>query len=286
MDNLEQTPRITLLKEKMLNEPRYVSIEQARIITRIYQENESLSIPKKRALSLKAALEELEIGVEKEELIVGNRTKGVRYGVVFPESGCSWINKEFETLPTRPQDKFRIKKEDVKEFKEIIYPYWQDRSLEDVIKENYGEEINVPMGENVGASPDGRNALTPLADGGMSPVYGRDMAGPTAVLKSVSRMKDSYTTNGGLLNMKFLPEFFKTETGMMKFENFLRAFVDLKIPHIQFNVVRREDLLDAKLHPEQHRSLTIRVAGYTAYFVELAGKLQDEIIERTAYEDI
>ena len=784
MDNLEQTPRITLLKEKMLNEPRYVSIEQARIITRIYQENESLSIPKKRALSLKAALEELEIGVEKEELIVGNRTKGVRYGVVFPESGCSWVNKEFETLPTRPQDKFRIKKEDVKEFKEIIYPYWQDRSLEDVIKENYGEEINaiakvvkinqkdhaqghicpdtktwlelgpkglmtkayeklkncdenqkefyectiivlegvchfmmryhdyiltmlesleddnkkslqrvadicanlasrpaqsfheavqslwflfvvlhmesnassfspgrmdqylypyyqkdiekgiiskqealeileclwlkfnqivylrnqhsakyfagfpigfniaiggidengcdiynelsllllkaqyhlglpqpnlsvrlnknssheliqeaikvvakgsgmpqffndeaivnsmikdlgieekdarnyaivgcveltthgnnlgwsdaamfnlnkaleltmnhgkclltnepigldlgsietyesfedlenafqkqidyfiekmmkaeivvekahqdclptaflstvidsclekgvdvtrggakynlsgiqmiqianladslaaikelvydekmitrhellealqadfkgyeiiqtmllnkvpkygndvkwvdelgakwagyfrermkdytnyrgglyhtgmytvsahVPMGENVGASPDGRNALTPLADGGMSPVYGRDMAGPTAVLKSVSRMKDSYTTNGGLLNMKLLPEFFKTETGMMKFENFLRAFVDLKIPHIQFNVVRREDLLDAKLHPEQHRSLTIRVAGYTAYFVELAGKLQDEIIERTAYEDI
>ena len=784
MDNLEQTPRITLLKEKMLNEPRYVSIEQARIITRIYQENESLSIPKKRALSLKAALEELEIGVEKEELIVGNRTKGVRYGVVFPESGCSWVNKEFETLPTRPQDKFRIKKEDVKEFKEIIYPYWQDRSLEDVIKENYGEEINaiakvvkinqkdhaqghicpdtktwlelgpkglmtkayeklkncdenqkefyectiivlegvchfmmryhdyiltmlesleddnkkslqrvadicanlasrpaqsfheavqslwflfvvlhmesnassfspgrmdqylypyyqkdiekgiiskqealeileclwlkfnqivylrnqhsakyfagfpigfniaiggidengcdiynelsllllkaqyhlglpqpnlsvrlnknssheliqeaikvvakgsgmpqffndeaivnsmikdlgieekdarnyaivgcveltthgnnlgwsdaamfnlnkaleltmnhgkclltnepigldlgsietyesfedlenafqkqidyfiekmmkaeivvekahqdclptaflstvidsclekgvdvtrggakynlsgiqmiqianladslaaikvlvydekmitrhellealqadfkgyeiiqttllnkvpkygndvkwvdelgakwagyfrermkdytnyrgglyhtgmytvsahVPMGENVGASPDGRNALTPLADGGMSPVYGRDMAGPTAVLKSVSRMKDSYTTNGGLLNMKFLPEFFKTETGMMKFENFLRAFVDLKIPHIQFNVVRREDLLDAKLHTEKHRSLTIRVAGYTAYFVELAGKLQDEIIERTAYEDI
>lgn len=784
MDNLEQAPRITLLKEKMLNEPRYVSIEQARIITRIYQENESLSIPKKRALSLKAALEELEIGVEKEELIVGNRTKGVRYGVVFPESGCSWVNKEFETLPTRPQDKFRIKKEDVKEFKEIIYPYWQDSSLEDVIKENYGEEINaiakvvkinqkdhaqghicpdtktwlelgpkglmtkayeklkncdenqkefyectiivlegvchfmmryhdyiltmlesleddnkkslqrvadicanlasrpaqsfheavqslwflfvvlhmesnassfspgrmdqylypyyqkdiekgiiskqealeileclwlkfnqivylrnqhsakyfagfpigfniaiggidengcdiynelsllllkaqyhlglpqpnlsvrlnknssheliqeaikvvakgsgmpqffndeaivnsmikdlgieekdarnyaivgcveltthgnnlgwsdaamfnlnkaleltmnhgkclltnepigldlgsietyesfedlenafqkqidyfiekmmkaeivvekahqdclptaflstvidsclekgvdvtrggakynlsgiqmiqianladslaaikvlvydekmitrhellealqadfkgyeiiqtmllnkvpkygndvkwvdelgakwagyfrermkdytnyrgglyhtgmytvsahVPMGENVGASPDGRNALTPLADGGMSPVYGRDMAGPTAVLKSVSRMKDSYTTNGGLLNMKFLPEFFKTETGMMKFENFLRAFVDLKIPHIQFNVVRREDLLDAKLHPEQHRSLTIRVAGYTAYFVELAGKLQDEIIERTAYEDI
>ena len=142
MDNLEQTPRIILLKEKMLNEPRYVSIEQARIITRIYQENESLSIPKKRALSLKAALEELEIGVEKEELIVGNRTKGVRYGVVFPESGCSWVNKEFETLPTRPQDKFRIKKEDVKEFKEIIYPYWQDHSLEDVIKENYGEEIN------------------------------------------------------------------------------------------------------------------------------------------------
>lgn len=784
MDDLIQTKRIDILKNKMLDAPRYASIEQARIITRIYQENEELSVSKKRAMSLKAALEELEIGVEKEELVVGNRTKGVRYGVIFPESGCSWINKEFETLPTRPQDKFLVRKEDINEFREEIYPYWNGKSMEDVIKNNYGKEINamakvvkinqkdhaqghicpdsalwlrlgprglmekakaklkicnedqrefyecvilvlegacnfmvryhdhiinmlddiededkeslkkvadiclnlskkapgtfheavqslwflfvilhmesnassfspgrmdqylypyyqkdietgiisqqdaleileclwlkfnqivylrnqnsakyfagfpigfniaiggedefgndtynelsllllkaqyhlglpqpnlsvrlnkkssheliheaikvvakgsgmpqffndeaiintmiedlgieekdardyaivgcveltthgnnlgwsdaamfnlnkaleltinngkclltneqiglnlgnletyetfidlenafkkqidyfidemmkaeiivekahqnclptaflstviddclekgldvtkggakynlsgiqmiqianladslaavkklvydekeiskhelleslradfkgheitqtmllnkvpkygndvkwvddlgvkwagyfrermkdytnyrggpyhtgmytvsahVPMGENVGASPDGRNALTPLADGGMSPVYGRDMAGPTAVLKSVSRMKDSYTTNGGLLNMKFLPEFFKTETGMMKFENFLRAFVDLEIPHIQFNVVRREDLLDAKIHPENHKSLTIRVAGYTAYFVELAGKLQDEIIERTAYEDI
>lgn len=784
MENLIQTRRISILKGKMLDAPRYASIEQARIITRVYQENEKLSIPKKRALSLRCALEELEIGVEQEELIVGNRTKGVRYGVVFPESGCSWVNREFETLPTRPQDKFLVKEEDIQEFREKIYPYWIGSSLEDVIKNNYGKEIDtmakvvkinqkdhaqghicpdselwlklgpkglmkkaqdklkacdkdrkefyectilvlegavnfmvryhdyiiniiddidneykeslknvadiclnlskrppetfheavqalwflfvilhmesnassfspgridqylypyyrndvetgrlskqealeileclwlkfnqivylrnqnsakyfagfpigfniaiggidengndiynelsllclkaqyhlglpqpnlsvrlnknsshelmqeaikvvaqgsgmpqffndeaivqtmiddlgieekdarnyaivgcveltthgnnlgwsdaamfnlnkaleltlnngkclltnekigldlgnletyktfadlenafqkqvdyfidemmkaeivvekahqdclptaflstvidncldkgldvtcggakynlsgiqmiqianladslaaikklvydeqmiskhkllealkadfkgyeiiqtmllnkapkygndvkwvddlgakwagyfrermkdytnyrggpyhtgmytvsshVPMGENLGASPDGRNALTPLADGGMSPVYGRDMAGPTAVLKSVSHMKNSYTTNGGLLNMKFLPEFFNSETGMMKFENFLRAFIDLKIPHIQFNVVRREDLLDAKIHPENHRSLTIRVAGYTAYFVELAGKLQDEIIERTAYEDI
>lgn len=784
MDDLVQTERIDILKEKMLDAPRYASIEQARIITRVYQENENLSIPKKRALSLKAVLEKLEIGVEKEELIVGNRTKGVRYGVVFPESGCSWVNQEFETLPTRPQDQFLVKKEDIQEFRESIYPYWNGKSMEDVIKNNYGQQINaiakvvkinqkdhaqghicpdsalwlklgpkglmekakkklktcdesqkefyectilvlegamnfmmryhdhimnmlddiedeykktlknvanicmnlskrppvtfheavqslwflfvilhmesnassfspgrmdqymypyyqkdiesgtitkqealeileclwlkfnqivylrnqnsakyfagfpigfniaiggvdekgqdiynelsmlclkaqyhlglpqpnlsvrlnknsshelmqeaikvvargsgmpqffndeaiintmikdlgieerdarnyaivgcveltthgnnlgwsdaamfnlnkaleltlnngkclltneqigldlgnletyetfkdlenafqrqidhfiaemmkaevivekahqdclptaflssviddcldkgldvtcggakynlsgiqmiqvanladslaaikslvydgkmiskhellealkadfkgheitqtmllnkvpkygndvkwvdelgakwagyfrermkdytnyrggpyhtgmytvsahVPMGENVGASPDGRNALTPLADGGMSPVYGRDMTGPTAVLKSVSRMKDSYTTNGGLLNMKFLPEFFNSEAGMMKFENFLRAFVDLEIPHIQFNVVRCEDLLDAKVHPENHKSLTIRVAGYTAYFVELAGKLQDEIIERTAYEDI
>ena len=150
----------------------------------------------------------------------------------------------------------------------------------------YTVSAHVPMGENVGASPDGRNALKPLADGGMSPVYGRDLQGPTAVLKSVSKLNNSCTTNGGLLNMKFLPEFFKTETGCLKFENFLRAFVDLKVPHIQFNVVRKEDLLDAKVHPENYQSLTIRVAGYTAYFVELAGKLQDEIIERTTYENI
>lgn len=784
LEDLYQSERINVLKEKMLSDSRFASIEQARIITRVYQENENLSIAKKRALSLKAALEELEIAVEKEELIVGNRTKGVRYGVVFPESGCSWVNKEFETLPTRPQDQFLVREEDIKEFRESIYPYWQGKSMEDVIRNEYGDEINaiakvvkinqkdhaqghicpntelwlkigpnglmnkakdkletcndnqkefyectilvlegvctfmkryhdyivnmipdvedeykaslqvvadnclnlsmrpaenfhealqslwflfvvlhmesnassfspgrmdqylypyyqkdiesqlmteqealelleclwlkfnqivylrnqhsakyfagfpigfniaiggldencndiyndlslmclkaqyhiglpqpnlsvrlnknsshelmqeaikvvaqgsgmpqffndeaivqtmiddlniekkdalnyaivgcveltthgnnlgwsdaamfnlnkaleltlnngkclltgeqigldlgnmktfdtfekleeafkiqidhfiermmkaevvvekahqnclpsaflstvidsclekgldvtkggakynlsgiqmiqvanladslaaikklvyeekkisqeelyealkndfdgyeitqtmllnkapkygndvkwvddlgakwanyfrermkdytnyrggpyhtgmytvsahVPMGENVGASADGRNALTPLADGGMSAVYGRDMSGPTAVLKSVSRLNNSLTTNGGLLNMKFLPEFFKTETGMNKFEMFLRAFVDLEVPHIQFNVVRKEDLMDAKLHPEKHKSLTVRVAGYTAYFVELAGKLQDEIIERTTYEDI
>ncbi len=142
MENLIQTGRIDILKDKMLKAPRYASIEQARIITRVYQENEELSIPKKRALSLKTALEELEISVEKEELIVGNRTKGVRYGVVFPESGCSWINKEFETLPSRPQDKFLVREKDIQEFREEIYPYWNGKSMEDVIKNNYGKEIN------------------------------------------------------------------------------------------------------------------------------------------------
>ena len=150
----------------------------------------------------------------------------------------------------------------------------------------YTVSAHVPMGANVGASPDGRKAGQPLADGGMSPVYGRDALGPTAVLKSVSKLGSELTTNGGLLNMKFLPEFFATETGVDKFAQFLRTFVDLEIPHIQFNVVRREDLLDAKVHPEKHRSLTVRVAGYTAYFTELAGDLQDEIIARTSYAGV
>ena len=784
MEKLYQTQRVSLLKEQMLSQPRYASIEQARIITRVYQDNEHLSTAKKRALSLKAALENLEIDVRDQELIVGNRTNGVRYGVVFPESGCSWVNDEFETLPSRPQDQFLVKEEEIKEFREEIYPYWKGKSMEDVIKSRYGKEINaiskvvkinqkdhaqghicpntkkwlemgplglklqaeekmnnadeskkefyactilvldgaiafmkryhdlilekidhvdeeyreslkevaenclnltkrpaqsfhealqslwflyvilhmesnassfspgridqylypyykqdmdhhiltkqkalelleclwlkfneivylrnqhsakyfagfpigfnialggldeqgndtyndlsllclcaqehiglpqpnlsvrlnkntshellakaidvvslgsgmpqffndeaivktmqndlgidekdalnyaivgcveltthgnnlgwsdaamfnlnkaleltlnhgkclltgekigldlgsiktyqtfeeleeafvkqvdyfieemmkaeevveqahqdclpsaflscviddclekgldvtkggarynlsgiqmiqvanladsfaaikklvydekrisrddlyealkndfcgyeiiqtmllnkvpkygndvrwvdelgakwaryfrekmkdytnyrgglyhtgmytvsahVPMGENLGASADGRKALTPLADGGLSPVYGRDMAGPTAVLKSVSRLDNSLTTNGGLLNMKFLPDFFKTQSGKDKFELFMRAFVDLEVPHIQFNVVRKEDLLDAKKHPDKYKSLTVRVAGYTAYFVELAEKLQDEIIERTSYEDI
>ncbi len=150
----------------------------------------------------------------------------------------------------------------------------------------YTVSAHVPMGENVGASPDGRHAGQPLADGGMSPVYGRDITGPTAVLRSVAKLDKSLTTNGGLLNMKFLPEFFSTEEGIDKFARFLRTFVDLEIPHIQFNVVRREDLLAAKADPERYRSLTVRVAGYTAYFTELAGELQDEIIARTSYGDI
>lgn len=150
----------------------------------------------------------------------------------------------------------------------------------------YTVSAHVPMGENVGASPDGRMAGQPLADGGMSPVYGRDVTGPTAVLKSVSKLDKELTTNGGLLNMKFLPEFFQTETGIDKFAKFLRTFVDLEIPHVQFNVVRKEDLIAAKTNPEKYRSLTVRVAGYTAYFTELADELQDEIIARTSYADI
>lgn len=150
----------------------------------------------------------------------------------------------------------------------------------------YTVSAHVPMGENVGATPDGRFAKDPLADGGMSPVYGRDVKGPTAVLKSVSKLNKNLTTNGGLLNMKFLPEFFSNEVGIQKFANFLRSFVDLEIPHIQFNVVRKEDLIAAKKNPEQYRGLTVRVAGYTAYFTELADELQNEIIARTSYGDI
>lgn len=150
----------------------------------------------------------------------------------------------------------------------------------------YTVSAHVPMGENVGASPDGRMAGQPLADGGMSPVYGRDITGPTAVLKSVSKLDKELTTNGGLLNMKFLPEFFSTESGINKFAAFLRTFVDLEIPHIQFNVVRKEDLLAARENPEEYRSLTVRVAGYTAYFTELADELQEEIIARTSYAGV
>ena len=147
----------------------------------------------------------------------------------------------------------------------------------------YTVSAHVPMGQHVGATPDGRRAKEPLADGGMSAVYGRDTNGPTALLKSVAKIDSKYGSNGTLLNMKFLPSFFSTEAGIQKFSGLLRAFVALRINHVQFNVVKREDLIAAQKDPEKHRDITIRVAGYTAYFVELARDLQDEIIARTAF---
>ena len=148
----------------------------------------------------------------------------------------------------------------------------------------YTVSAHVPMGQNVGASADGRFAKDPLADGGVSAMYGRDKQGPTALLHSVSRLPFVKASNGTLLNMKFLPQFFKTETGIRKFTDLLRAVSRLGISHIQFNVLNEEDLRAAQKNPDEYRSLTVRVAGYTAYFTELAHDLQDEIIERTTYE--
>jgi len=149
----------------------------------------------------------------------------------------------------------------------------------------YTVSAHIPMGKNVGAGPDGRFAGSPLADGGVSAMYGRDEQGPTALLKSVSRINGRLSSNGSLLNLKFLPEFFSRASGRTKFNALLRSFCKLNINHLQFNVVRKEDLLDAKNNPDAFRGLTIRVAGYTAYFTELAEDLQDEIIARTSYGD-
>ena len=147
----------------------------------------------------------------------------------------------------------------------------------------YTVSAHVPMGENVAATPDGRRSREPLADGGLSAVYGRDQAGPTALLKSVSRIQSENAANGTLLNMKFAPELFRTEEGIEKFCTLLRGFVALRINHVQFNVVNKDDLIAAKRNPEQYRHLLVRVAGYTANYVDLAEKLQDEIIARTEY---
>ena len=149
----------------------------------------------------------------------------------------------------------------------------------------YTVSAHVPMGANVGATPDGRRAGQPLADGGLSPFTGRDHRGATAVLKSVSKLNLELASNGTLLNMKFLPSFFAGPGALDKFVLLLRGFCALKIPHIQFNVVVAETLRRAQARPEDYPSLVVRVAGYSAYFTELDRGLQDEIIARTEYVD-
>ncbi len=147
----------------------------------------------------------------------------------------------------------------------------------------YTVSAHVPMGNNVAATPDGRRNKEPLADGGLSAVYGRDQYGPTALLNSVARIKSYNASNGSLLNLKFSPQIFKDQNGIEKFCAFIRGFIALKINHVQFNVVNKQDLIEAKQNPEKYRHLLVRVAGYTANYVDLAEKLQDEIIARTEY---
>jgi formate C-acetyltransferase len=150
----------------------------------------------------------------------------------------------------------------------------------------YTVSAHVPMGAHVGATPDGRHAGTPLADGGLSPTAGRDRRGATAVLHSVSRLNLQLASNGTLLNMKFLPSFFDGPEALPNFARLLRGFVTLQIPHIQFNVVDTETLREAQANPDAFRSLVVRVAGYSAYFTELDKALQDEIIQRTEFGSV
>ena len=136
------TKRILSLKNKTLSSVRYLSIEQAKIITRTYQQNEDQHVNIIRALSLSNSLAEMPIAIDPEELIVGNRTPDIRAGVVFPEAGINWLLKEIDTLPDRPQDPFRVREEDKKYFIEIIEPYWRGKTMEDDIYNYFGEEIS------------------------------------------------------------------------------------------------------------------------------------------------
>ncbi|MBN2174786.1 MAG: glycyl radical protein [Bacteroidales bacterium] len=138
---------------------------------------------------------------------------------------------------------------------------------------------HVYFGSVIGAMPDGRKAGLPLSEG-ISPVQGADRNGPTAVIKSASKI-DHIRTGGTLLNQKFTPSFMETESGIMGVLHLIRSYFKLDGHHIQFNVVTAETLKKAKKHPENYRDLIVRVAGYSDYFVDLTEELQDEIIRRT-----
>ncbi len=144
----------------------------------------------------------------------------------------------------------------------------------------YPVSANVPLGAQTGATPDGRLAFTPIADG-VSPTAGKDTNGPTASCNSVSHLDHGIASNGTLFNMKFHPSALEGSTGLESFIALIRGFFDQKGSHVQFNVVSRETLLDAQQHPEKYKSLVVRVAGYSALFTTLSKPLQDDIINRT-----
>lgn len=140
---------------------------------------------------------------------------------------------------------------------------------------------NTPIGAWVGALPSGRKAWTPLTDG-IGATGGTDKNGPSALLKSVSHIPHARYTQGTQLNMKLEPSILEGQRGISHMMNLLKTLCTLDVYHVQFNVVDREVLIDAQKHPENHRGLLIRVAGYTAFYIELGKEVQDEIIGRTA----
>jgi pyruvate formate-lyase/glycerol dehydratase family glycyl radical enzyme len=140
---------------------------------------------------------------------------------------------------------------------------------------------NVPSGAVVPATPDGRKAFTPLAEGS-SPTSGTDTLGPTAVFKSVSKLPTSKILGGVLLNQKLSPSALANETQKQKLISIIRTFFEtLKGWHVQYNIVDRNTLLAAKVNPENYRDLVVRVAGYSAFFTTLSPDTQDDIIART-----
>ncbi len=144
----------------------------------------------------------------------------------------------------------------------------------------YPVSANVPLGAQTGATPDGRLAVTPIADG-IGPASGRDVKGPTATANSVAKLEQDVASNGTLLNQKFHPSALAGMSGLTKFVALIRSYFDQKGMHMQFNVVTRETLLDAQKNPEKYKTLVVRVAGYSALFTTLSKSLQDDIINRT-----
>ena len=142
---------------------------------------------------------------------------------------------------------------------------------------------NVGQGMGTIATPDGRNAFEPLAEG-CSPAHNADKNGPTAIFKTVSKLPTEKITGGVLLNQKMTPQMLSTEENKQKLEMLIRTFFNrLHGYHVQYNIVSKETLIDAQKHPEKHKDLIVRVAGYSAFFNVLSKKTQDDIIGRTEH---
>jgi formate C-acetyltransferase len=143
---------------------------------------------------------------------------------------------------------------------------------------------HVYFGSVTGALPDGRKAWQPVSEG-ISPVQGADRHGPTAVVKSATKI-DNIKTGGTLLNQKFTPQFLADDDGIDNVAHLVRSYFKMDGHHIQFNVVNAKTLRDAQKHPQNYRDLIVRVAGYSDYFVDLTEELQEEIIKRTEHQSV
>ncbi|MBC7346872.1 MAG: glycyl radical protein [Clostridia bacterium] len=150
----------------------------------------------------------------------------------------------------------------------------------------YAVSANVPLGLNVGALPSGRRARTPLADGGVSVKHGMDVNGPSAAMRSVAKIDHEEATNGTLLNQRYNPTALNTLEDRKKLADLIRTYFALGGLHVQFNCIDAGTLRKAKANPEEYRGLLVRVAGYSAFFVELDDSVQDDIINRTEYMEV
>jgi pyruvate formate-lyase/glycerol dehydratase family glycyl radical enzyme len=139
-------------------------------------------------------------------------------------------------------------------------------------------------GQAVGALPDGRKAYEPLADGILSPSQGRDIKGPTAVMLSATKMNHLEHAVASLHNLKLSPSTLYTREGINKFLSLIKTYFDLGGWHLQFNMIGQEAMIEAQKHPEQHRDLVVRVAGYSAFFIDLSPEVQNDIIRRNEYQ--
>ena len=146
----------------------------------------------------------------------------------------------------------------------------------------YTVDGHAAMGKLTGALPDGRRARTALASG-FSPSQGTDLAGPTAVIKSTVKTDHTRLGNGMVLDLKFSPDFFRNEQKAAAFRHLVETYFRMGGMEIQFNVIDRQTLLNAKASPEEYRDLIVRVSGFSAYFVDISKETQDEIIERTEH---
>ncbi len=150
----------------------------------------------------------------------------------------------------------------------------------------FAVSINVPFGLTTGATAEGRKSGRPLADGGISPAAGSEKAGILGVIKSAAKIDNVLAANGTLLNVRLSPSIFEKDADILKLVDLLRSYNDLSGYHIQFNVTDSEILRKAQKDPDEYRGIMIRVAGYSAYFVELNPEVQEDIISRSIHAEI